>query len=40
MALYGETLGRAAVRFETLTAAYFRNLLAAMPGRATSSNQG
>ena len=34
MALYGETLGRAAMRLETLTADYFRNFLAAMPGRA------
>ena len=34
MALYAETLDRADMRFETLTAEYFRGVLAAMPGDA------
>lgn len=34
MALYAETLARADMSFEELTPAYFRGVLAAMPGRA------
>ena len=34
MALYGDTLGRASMRLETLTPDYFRNFLANIPGRA------